>query len=45
MKKVYCYEDNEGTWFEEFSPLTEAEMIDWGVVYKGSREESNDETI
>jgi len=35
MKRLYQYEDDEGTWFEERSPLTEEEMKTYGIVYKG----------
>ena len=45
MKRLYQYEDDEGTWFEERSPLTEEEMLRYGIVYKGHTwvEEEQDE--
>ena len=35
MQRLYQYEDDEGIWFEETVPLTEAEMTVYGIVYKG----------
>lgn len=35
MQRLYQYEDDEGTWFEERNPLTEEEMTTYGIVYKG----------
>ena len=46
MKRLYQYEDDEGTWFEERSPLTKEEMKAYGIVYKGHtwvEEEREDE--
>ena len=46
MQRLYQYEDDEGTWFEERSPLTEEEMNSYGIVDKGYtwvEEEQEDE--
>ena len=45
MQRLYQYEDDEGTWFEERSPLTKEEMKAYGIVYKGFKveEEREDE--
>ena len=46
MQRLYQYEDDEGTWFEERNPLTEEEMLQYGIVYKGHtwvEEEREDE--
>ena len=46
MNRLYQYEDDEGIWFEERSPLTEEEMKAYGIVYKGHtwvEEEREDE--
>ena len=37
MKRLYQYEDDEGTWFEETVPLTEADLVAYGIVYKGNK--------
>ena len=46
MQRLYQYEDDEGTWLEERTPLTEDEMLQYGIVYKGHtwvEEEREDE--
>lgn len=37
MQRLYQYEDDEGTWFEETVPLCEADMVAYGIVYKGNK--------
>ena len=37
MKRLYQYEDDEGTWFEETVPLPEEDLINYGITYKGHK--------